>query len=45
VTVDQVRDYDNNVVAWGDYEALAQEVKDIVLAQTTTTKEQVTDHE
>jgi chromosome partitioning protein len=45
VTVDQVRDYDNNVVAWGDYEALAQEVKDIVLTQTTTTKEQVTDHE
>jgi chromosome partitioning protein len=45
VTVDQVRDYDNNSVAWGDYEALAQEVTDIVLAATTATKEQAAVHE
>jgi hypothetical protein len=45
VTVDQVRDYDNNTVAWGDYEALAQEVTDIVLAATTAPKEQAAVHE
>jgi chromosome partitioning protein len=45
VTVDQVRDYDNNMVAWGDYEALAQEVTDIVLAATSATKEQAAVHE
>ena len=42
ITVDHVRDYDNSIVAWGDYEALGREVFDLVHASTAQPERQVT---